>query len=438
MTTSSHRRNGAMPGRLLATAITTALLGMGQAQAFEAGPFTLTGFVKAEVTQASNQCSDCQRYPTENRQRLWADDLVPGKAYGSQTNSVVLAQPWLAANFDLGKGVKLSGLLSQRWRDGKIDIDGFWYEKNAALSHEEWGSLRIGAMTSRAWSLADFPYGTDIGVADAWASSGAGYGLMTQAIRYTSRPLEFLKGDLVLELSYDRGNRDFKIHKPWLVELWAQFRRGDLALDAVYQDSRNGTPMAWGHGPFTGLTPFPADDAKLGGSGQSIAMLMARYDLNSAWQLSGGVRHNRWSGAYAVITQAGPPDLWNTMFNVNWNGTLNGVSNPGYAATSTDLSAGVRYRDGDWTYSAGMVRLGKAKTDNPLERGQSNGMTMLTVGAGKQLRPGWRAYAMAGLVRYDKKGLAPLSMPAHNAFSGVDSRIATTGNWVGMGVVYTF
>lgn len=65
-------------------------------------------------------------------------------------------------------------------------------------------------------------------------------------------------------------------------------------------------------------------------------------------------------------------------------------------------------------------------------------MTMLTVGAGKQLRPGWRAYAMAGLVRYDKKGLAPLSMPAHNAFSGVDSRIATTGNWVGMGVVYTF
>ena len=28
---------------------------------------------------------------------------------------------------------------------------------------------------------------TDIGVGDPWASSGAGYGLLTRAVRYTSR-----------------------------------------------------------------------------------------------------------------------------------------------------------------------------------------------------------------------------------------------------------
>ncbi len=413
------------------------------AQAIEFGPFTLNGFVKLDVTRSSNQCSDCQRFPTEDKQRVWADELVPGKPYNTQNSSVSLIQPWLGANFDLGEGFKLSGLLSQRWRDGKPDVEGIsWFEKNVAISHEEWGSIRLGAMTTRAWSVADYPYGTDIGIAYPWASSGAGYGLMTNAIRYTSRPYDLLSGDLVLEATYDRGNTDFKINKPRFIEVWAQYRKGDLALDGVVQDSRNGTPSAWGQSPFTGLTPFPSDDRKLGGSGQAIVMAMARYDINPRWQVSAGVRFNRWSGAYAVLTQpasgGNTSDLWNNMFNVDWNGTLRGVSNPGYAATSQDFSLGVRHKDGDWTYSGGLVRLGKASTSNPSERGQSNGMTLLTAGVGKQLNPGWRVYALVGFVQYDRLGLAPMSMPSNSAFTGVDSRIARTGNWIGAGMVYVF
>lgn len=170
-------------------------------------------------------------------------------------------------------------------------------------------------------------------------------------------------------------------------------------------------------------------------------MLMMRYDFNSRWQLSAGVRANRWSGAYAVITQAetsSSPALWNNMFNVDWNGTLSGVRNPGYAATSEDLSLGIRHKDGQWTYSAGMVRLGKAKTSNPSDRGQSNGMTLLTAGLGKNITEVWRVYAMVGFVSYDRLGLAPLSMPSNSAFTGVDSRIARQGNWIGLGTVYTF
>lgn len=415
----------------------------GSAQAIEFGPFTLNGFVKLDATRSSNQCSDCQRFPNEDKQRIWADELVPGKAYNTQNSSVLLMQPWLGANFDLGQGFKLSGLVSQRWRDGKPDVVGIsWFEKNAAISHEEWGSVRVGAMTSRAWSVADYPYGTDVGIAYPWAGSGAGYGLMTSAVRYTSRPFDIQSGDLVLEATYDRGNTDFKINKPRFIELWAQYRKGDLAIDGVVQDSRNGTPSAWGQSPFTGLTPFAADDSKLGGSGQAIAMAMVRYDINSRWQVSAGGRFNRWSGAYAVITKpasgGNSSDIWNNMFNVDWSGTLRGVSNPGYAARSQDWSLGVRHKDGDWSYSAGLVRLGKASTNNPSERGQSNGMTLLTAGVGKQLNPGWRVYAMAGFVQYDRLGLAPVSMPSNSAFTGVDSRIARTGNWIGLGTVYVF
>lgn len=424
-------------GFRLAWPLLTSLVSV--AHAIEAGPLTLTGFVKLEASRSSNQCGDCQRFPNEDKQRIWADELVPGKAYGTRGTSVSLMQPWLAANVDLQDGVKVQGLLSQRWRDGKPDVVGVdWFEKNIGISHEAWGSLRVGAMTSRAWSVADFPYGTDVGIAYPWAGSGAGYGLMPKAIRYTSTPMDALNGDLVLELSYDQGDTRFKKHKPWLVELWAQYRKGDWSVDGIVQDSRNGTPSAWGQSPFKGLTPNPADDIKLGGSGQGMAMLMVRYDLSSAWQLSAGLRFNRWSGAYAVLTQTGPPDLWNNMFNVNWNATLNGVSNPGYPATSTDFSLGARRREGDWIYSAGLVHLGKASTNNPSERGQSNQMTLATAGVGKQLAPTWRVYVMAGWVAYGRLGLAPMSMPSNSAFSGVDSRIARSGNWIGVGTVYTF
>ena len=117
----------------------------GAAQALDYGPFTLTGFAKGEFVRGSNHCLECQRFPTEDKQRVWADELVPGQPYGTSNTHVVLAQPWLAAKFDLGKGFKLTGLASQRWRDGKEDIPGYWYEKNVAVSHEEYGRLAVGA-----------------------------------------------------------------------------------------------------------------------------------------------------------------------------------------------------------------------------------------------------------------------------------------------------
>jgi hypothetical protein len=126
------------------------------------------------------------------------------------------------------------------------------------------------------------------------------------------------------------------------------------------------------------------------------------------------------------------------MFNVDWNGVLNGVSNPGYSASTNDVTLGVRHTRGAFHYSAGYVHLSKSKTDNPSERGQSNHMNMLVGGVGTEVVPKVRVYALVGMVRYGNKGLAPLSMPSHSAFSGVDSRVTQSGRWAGLGVVYTF
>ncbi len=448
------------PGRLLRRSlVAAALLSAGASQALDIGPFTLNGFAKVEFSRVSNNCPDCQRFPDENKQRFWADELVPGTEYKTREVHVTLVQPYLGLKFDLGQGFKLSALLSQRFRDGKADIPGFWYDRNVALSHEDYGSLRVGAMTTRTWSVADYPYGSNVGVADVWGSAGAGYGLLTRAVRLTTRPLDVLDGDLVLEATWSNGDTGFKKNKPRFWEFYAQYHRGDLVVDAMAQDTRNGTPAAWSHGPFTGLTPFSVDDAKLGGSGQSIAMVMARYQLSSAIEISGGVRRNRWSGAYAAITKfENNSAQWNNMFNVDWSRDLGGGIFRGYPATSTDAMLGLRYRIGPWVAHTGMAYLGKGSTDNPTESGQSNSALVNTLGLtyefGEQLR-GLQVYGLAGMVRYGLPAvssgcngqpartpgtcsLAPISMPGNAAFTNVDARVARNGNWFGLGMVYAF
>jgi len=417
------------------------------------GMFSLTGFAKVETALNSNQCKDCARFPLEDKHRIWADELVNGKEYKTMGQTTILFQPWLGAKYNLGQGYSASALLSQRFRGGagnvldsvkSIDRDmafdpNIWYEKNIALSHEDYGRVAIGSMTARGWAVADYPYGTNIGLSNEWAGSGAGYGMLGNAIRVTTRPLDVMNGDLVLEATIDQGKTEFTKNKPLLIELYAQYHQGDLVVDAVFQNAKNGKPLAWGHGPFGALTDSAADDSLLtSGAEQSMAMAVARYQLTSQIELSGGVRANRWSGMRAIQLSTGAQGLWNNMFNVAWDTTVGGVTNPGYAASSVDFSAGARYRTGPWTASVGLIYLGKASTDNPTERGQSNDATAATVGLNYDYGQGIQFYGFGGMAYFGRKGLSPMSMPGNNAFWGVDSRVTQVGNWFGAGAVYTF
>ena len=423
------------------------LLCGGGAHALEYGPFSLTGFAKAEIDARSDYCEECAVNPYENKQRYWADALVYGREYGDRQLDLTLFQPYLGVKFDLPGGFKIEGLLSQRWRDGKEDIEGFWYDKNIALSHPDYGSVRIGAMTTRSWSVADYPYGTNLNVSDLWASSGAGYGLLTGALRVTTRPLDVYDGDLVLEATYDDGKSGWDKNKPRFWEFYAQYHKGDLVVDAMYQDTRNGTPSAWSHGPFTGLDAVSRRTTrKVGSSGQSIAMVMARYQLDSQWEISGGFRANRWSGAYAAITKsdAGPAgpverDVQRRLGLQDEVPATCDIDNPGYAARSLDLLAGAALplRHGGWPPAA-MMCLGEADTDNPSERGQSNRADIATLGLNYNFGNGWELYGFTGLVRYRVLGLSPMSMPGNAAFTNIDSRVTRSGNWFGAGAVFTF
>ena len=101
------------------------------------GMFSLTGFAEVSAGLSSNTCDNCQRFPNERKQRIWADELVQGAAFKTTGNTFTQVQPYLGFKYDLGRGYKVSGLLSQRWRDGSVDVEGFWYDKSLALSHED-------------------------------------------------------------------------------------------------------------------------------------------------------------------------------------------------------------------------------------------------------------------------------------------------------------
>jgi hypothetical protein len=428
-----------------------AALACGPAQAIEFGPFSLTGFAKAEIGQTTNVCEDCQRELGEARHRVWADDIVFGKPYGTRETHVTLFQPYLGYKQKIGGGFEVFALLSQRWRDGKVDLDGWLYERNVGIAHEDWGRLTIGAMTTRGWSAADYPSsfkaissdfwgGGGGGSSTAWSDSGAAYGLLSRAVRYMTRPVEMLGGDVLFEATYDIGKSGWKKNKPQFLELYAKYIGKELLVDVIVQSTENGEPVAWGKAPFGGLTPFPQDDPLLGGSSQGMAMLMVRHVIDGKIELSGGIRFNRWSGAYAVQTTPGPLGRWNNMFNVDWGGVdANGVPNPGYAAKSTDFTLGTRYRINE-KISAGvtLVYLGRASTDNPSERGQSNTLTVGTASVGYSVTPQIQLTASASAYQFGRKGQAPLSIPAQTAFTNIDPRVATRGNSINVGANINF
>ena len=436
-------RSSSVPFALSGLITAGLLLTANASHAVEFGPdgmFSLSGFGEVTVTQANNQCPSigCQLSPETDRQRVWADAVVPGRPLSRGESVFTQTQLWLGAKYDLGEGFKAKLTLSQNWRDGKADTPGFWREKNLAVSHEDYGIVTGGHMLSRTWQFSDYPYGTNIGLSYAWASTGAGYRNLTNAVRYTSRVLDIAAGDVVLEATYDKGNSDFKINKPRFLELWAHYGKGDLSVDAMYQDTRNGTPSAFGASVFSGPFYDATADGKLGNSGQSVALLQAVYQYSPKIELSGAVRHNRWSGSYAVVTLDGPPAQFNFPFNVNWFGSINGVSNPGYAARSTDFSLGARYRMNKWTFATGLAYMGRASTSNPSERGQSNSALINTMQATYAYSHGIEYSIFGGMIHYHLKGLAPLSMPSNAMINGIDSRVTKAGNWLGVGAKYTF
>jgi hypothetical protein len=79
------------------------VLGLGAAtaaQAFEYGPFSLTGFAKVGLGYVSNGCKDCQRDTSAGRHFIWTDDMAFGKEYGGEWPPTACrsSPPWVSSS----------------------------------------------------------------------------------------------------------------------------------------------------------------------------------------------------------------------------------------------------------------------------------------------------------------------------------------------------
>ena len=167
---------------------------------------------------------------------------------------------------------------------------------------------------------------------------------------------------------------------------------------------------------------------------------MGKVSTDYKVDILGGMRRNYWSGADAVTVGVNEEGqyLWNNMFNVHWNGTLNGVQNPGYPAISYDYMLGAVYNIHGSSIFKWNDLSRRADTENPLERGQSNSLLMNSFGAGyKGFSEDVTVSLGINVVNFKDKGLAPLSMPSHS-YSGIDSRIVKSGFSSGLEVIYQF
>lgn len=411
------------------------------APAAQFGGWEVTGFMKDEFSI----CDNCSRGPVnpstfDPRGALTIVNPMLNQGGPSYHTSANLGLAMLTVGYghEFDNAVKVEGRVTGRMRNNAADIYDNWViDAYAGLVHPRAGSLHVGKMASRSWTRSDsFAY--PVGLSSPWAESGAGYGVLPQALRYATREFETPAGKLRFEATLARAERRRPINagttitrapSPELYELFVQFSDEKNLVEVVYQDSKGGRQSSFSKGAFYGAqgdTNGPAGSPGYRAPSESVLILQGTHWFNQSWRVSYGLKRNRWSGQqqqcdYGPVSAVASACYWDQPgFNYANDAKL-------YSADTTDLMGGVAYTRGLWTLTAGGVMLRKASTANPTEWGQSNSATFTNLGVYRKLPEVYKdleVYGGIGRVEFGRRGPAPLSMPDNTAFFGADPRTA--------------
>ena len=422
----------------------------------DAARLNVFGFGRAEAGYGWHTSSGLQNcvYPVDprgvfgvrvpNTNNQW--QCQPGPEGYNGSHMSYLGQLGADLEHEFDNAWKISTRYSYRMRDGNADIPGYGVlDRSIAASHPVYGEARLGAFATRSWSRSDsFSY--PLGLSSQWSETGAGYGAVKNAIRYTSQTFELDGGKLVLEGTFAKAKVNRAVNssqqyydetppKPSLAELFAQYSKENLLIEYVFQGSVGGQQSSWAKGGFVGDYGNADNNPNYKIPKQNVNIVQGTYYFAPLWSWSFGARRNYWTGAPAQGDYV--PSL-GYDFNQYGGFNNNGVSatNSGYPASSYDFMSGIAKIDGDTTYTAGVVRLNKAKTSNPIEVGQSNAATLFNLGIyqkANSISPNLSIYAGYGWVLFDHLGSAPLSMSSQIYPGGVDPRTNRVGSTLTLG-----
>jgi len=443
------------------------------AAAAQFGPLEVSGFAKEEFTVCDN-CVDgvVNASPFDPRGVLGPQGNTPALNQGAPTadhsSNLGLIMLTLGLHHEFDNAFEIEAKATGRERNDAADVYGqYLIDGYLGVSHPTYGELKGGTLSSRSWTRADsFAY--PLGLSTPWAESGAGYGVFTQAIRYTSPEFDFSYGKLTLEFTYATAKRVLPLNydslfatvtrtnyqyfylppQPQLGEFFAQFSNQKNLIELIYQQSRGGLQSSFAKGAFTGSEGSPNTTATAAPGYQdpkeNVTILEGNYWYRPEWRLTYGIKRSEWSGQQQQCDYGSGPGPDGTTFTgcfydqAGFNYASDGLR---HHAVEIDFMGGLAYTRGLYTYTFGGVHMNKAYTKTPTEFGQSNTATFLNLGLYRKMPEIYRNLEFyGGLHRtmFSREGPAPLSMPNNFADGGVDPRESKSGNMLTLGANVDF
>jgi hypothetical protein len=429
------------------------------AMALEFGPLAITGFAKDEYRFCDN-CSDglVNKAAYDPRGVLNPPTPMlnqPGDS-GFHTHNLGLAQLNVGLTHEFDNAIRVEGMVGSRVRNSGPDIyDNYVIDLYGGISHPQFGSIIVGKMTSRAWTrLDDFAY--PLGLSSPWAESGAGYGVIPEAIRVATPGFAIGRGTIRFEGTAGQADKRKPLNasssvvpppSPKLYEIFIQYSNEKNLVELIYQDSSGGRQSSFMKGAFYGAqgdTNGPSTSPGYEKPSQHVLVLQGKYWMNPTWSFTYGIKQDWWSGQqqqcdYGPVSPVASDCFWDQPgFNYASDFKM-------HDATEYDVFLGAAYNWHLWTFTLGGVHMNKAYTRTPTEWGQSNTATFLNLGVYRTVPeiPMFKGvvvevYSGLGRVMFGRQGPAPLGMPSNTAFGDVDPRASRSSNDLVLGMNLRF
>ncbi len=449
----------------------------------------VNGFFKLEGTALSSAPKivapddSVYRFNARNAYDPTNRGSLPVANAGPRTSTLSMQQIGIGISKETDSAITYEARVTHRWRKAVGDEFFEWFanpdvnyktsnpfgnadffEKLVGISRPDLGSFRYGTQLSRSWSRSDsftFP----IGLSSQWADSGAGFGILPEALRYSSPIFEDGTGKLSFEvtLAQNKQNKEFVDRdfvasqfrdnaqypgatSPRLGEFFLQFSNPKNLIEFTAQTSTGAQQAAFGKAALVGWIGDPDSNPWTPGvprnahkPSQSIVMLQGNHWPNTTNMLTWGLRRSQWSGSAASCN---PNPTFGCLYGIDpgFNSGLKQQSYQGYRASTLDLLGGWSHYSGLFTYTLGGVYFGKANSDNPIEWGQSNSAWGLNAGVYRKLPEilkGLGASIGISSSNFQRLGPAPLSMPG-NTFLGPNSLYNKSGQAITIGATWVF
>ena len=441
------------------------------------GPLEVSGFLKDEFSSCDS-CSEGVLNPSPYDPRGVLNPPYPQvnqpRAFSGHTDANLgLAQLTAGLSHEFDNAVLIEAKASGRLRNGGPDIPGrYLIDGYLGITHPKWGSFKAGTMTARSWTRTDaFAY--PIGLSNAWALTGAGYGVFPKAVRYTTKTFETRYGKLSLEATYalsgkqDPINKDFlektyaaqgteiaePAPRPKLLELFAQFSDEKNLIELIVQSSTGGLQSSFSQGSFVGsqgntesLANSTVATPGYQTPHENVEILQGNYYYSPTWRGTWGAKRSEWSGqqqqcdfGFFNPAPAAPALPYGCFYD---QAGFNYASDGGlHHAIEYDGLLGLSYLRGLWAFTAGGVQMGKAYTHSPTEFGQSNRATFVNLGVYRrvpEISQYLEVYGGLGRVMFWRPGPAPLSLPGNLAFTNTDPRVQRYSDTLTLGANIVF